>query len=479
MRAQVAERPPALAVGVEVAVDHHRRRARGHASLARPGPQPESRSAEHVEDRQVVVELHARPAARRAARPPRRRRSRARSPAASGMPSARACSVVIPCTAVASTGISRPGSMRPDQLRTATPSTTEHQRVGHGDVVEAVDAGGLEVETRAPRPRPIHPCGRAWQRDVTGPRIPDRGRSSRFRRRGELRSPRMIGSGPDDRPGSVPATLAAVCTLVVSLACDSRASPVRRPPRHSRPPTRVADPAALVHPLDGTGTGPVSPGTVGEFPGADTPFGMIQWSPDTTPERRAVRWRLRLRRLRDQRLQPHPPERHGLPLLSGRPDPAHRWSDRAVPSPEQPCRPSPTRRAATPGRYDVDLDEPGPDRGHARRDHSAPGSPASPSPRHAQANVLFKVADSANPVTAASACTSSATTRSRGRSRAASSVRPGPTTRCTSSRCSTGPSPPPAPGRAQAARRGTRALHRVVVRRLRDVRHRRRSARCS
>jgi hypothetical protein len=34
-------------------------------------------------------------------------------------------------------------------------------------------------------------------------------------------------------------------------------------------------PAALVHPLDGTGTGPVNPGTVGEFPGADLPFGML------------------------------------------------------------------------------------------------------------------------------------------------------------------------------------------------------------
>ena len=45
----------------------------------------------------------------------------------------------------------------------------------------------------------------------------------------------------------------------------------------------VTDPAALVHPLDGTGTGSVSPGTVGEFPGADLPFGMMQWSPDTTP----------------------------------------------------------------------------------------------------------------------------------------------------------------------------------------------------
>lgn len=28
-----------------------------------------------------------------------------------------------------------------------------------------------------------------------------------------------------------------------------------------------ADPAPLVHPLDGTSTGPVAPGTVGEFPG--------------------------------------------------------------------------------------------------------------------------------------------------------------------------------------------------------------------
>ena len=51
----------------------------------------------------------------------------------------------------------------------------------------------------------------------------------------------------------------------------------------ARPAALVADPASMVHPLDGTGTGPVSPGTVGEFPGADLPFGMIQWSPDTTP----------------------------------------------------------------------------------------------------------------------------------------------------------------------------------------------------
>ena len=40
--------------------------------------------------------------------------------------------------------------------------------------------------------------------------------------------------------------------------------------------------------MDGTGTGPVSPGAVGEFPGADLPFGMIQWSPDTVPNAAAA-----------------------------------------------------------------------------------------------------------------------------------------------------------------------------------------------
>ena len=50
-------------------------------------------------------------------------------------------------------------------------------------------------------------------------------------------------------------------------------------------PALVDDPASLVNPFSGTGTGAVTPGSVGEFPGADTPFGMIQWSPDTTPDR--------------------------------------------------------------------------------------------------------------------------------------------------------------------------------------------------
>ncbi len=44
----------------------------------------------------------------------------------------------------------------------------------------------------------------------------------------------------------------------------------------------VADPAALVDPLVGTGSGGAVVGQVDTFPGADIPFGMLQWSPDTT-----------------------------------------------------------------------------------------------------------------------------------------------------------------------------------------------------
>ncbi|MFC1415465.1 lectin [Streptacidiphilus cavernicola] len=44
-------------------------------------------------------------------------------------------------------------------------------------------------------------------------------------------------------------------------------------------PQLVADPAALVNPLIGTS------GAVDTFPGPDMPNGMLQWSPDTTPNR--------------------------------------------------------------------------------------------------------------------------------------------------------------------------------------------------
>ena len=35
----------------------------------------------------------------------------------------------------------------------------------------------------------------------------------------------------------------------------------------------------------GTGVGGASVGNIDTFPGADMPFGMLQWSPDTAPDR--------------------------------------------------------------------------------------------------------------------------------------------------------------------------------------------------
>lgn len=52
-------------------------------------------------------------------------------------------------------------------------------------------------------------------------------------------------------------------------------------PSAAAAPRAVSDPASLVNPLIGTS------GAVDTFPGADAPFGMVQWSPDTTPHRTA------------------------------------------------------------------------------------------------------------------------------------------------------------------------------------------------
>ena len=46
-----------------------------------------------------------------------------------------------------------------------------------------------------------------------------------------------------------------------------------------------SDPASLANPLIGTGNSGATDGQIDTFPGADTPFGMVQWSPDTSPDR--------------------------------------------------------------------------------------------------------------------------------------------------------------------------------------------------
>jgi predicted alpha-1,2-mannosidase len=161
----------------------------------------------------------------------------------------------------------------------------------------------------------------------------------------------------------------------------------------------VADPAALVHPLDGTGTGPVTPGTVGEFPGADLPFGMIQWSPDTSPNA--------VQSGGGYAYTDHAVNGFSLTHLSGTGCPS--FQDVPVlptlgavgPDPETATDAfSHQHEQATPGRYQVSLD-PGPI-SVALAVTTRTGIARISFPAGTQSNLLFKVSGSINPVTAAS-----------------------------------------------------------------------------
>lgn len=70
--------------------------------------------------------------------------------------------------------------------------------------------------------------------------------------------------------------LAGAVTAAVALAPAVQAAELP-----AAAPQTVADPAALVDPFAGTGSGGGVVGQVDTFPGADVPFGMLQWSPDT------------------------------------------------------------------------------------------------------------------------------------------------------------------------------------------------------
>ncbi len=178
--------------------------------------------------------------------------------------------------------------------------------------------------------------------------------------------------------------------------------PTTSPANATEPSGAVADPAALVHPLDGTGTGPVSPGTVGEFPGADTPFGMMQWSPDTSPD--AVQ--------SGGGYDYADSQVNGFSLthLSGTGCPSYQDvpilpTVGAVATAGARTTPQATtasfshqRESATPGRYQVEL---GPTPiGVTLAVTTRTGIASFDFPATTQANVLFKVADSANAATA-------------------------------------------------------------------------------
>ncbi|MEV6837797.1 lectin [Streptomyces sp. NPDC051133] len=72
-------------------------------------------------------------------------------------------------------------------------------------------------------------------------------------------------------PFRLPSVLAAGALLVAAASAPVRAA--------SDAPAPVTDPASRVNPFIGTSH------AADDFPGADTPFGMVQWSPDTTPHR--------------------------------------------------------------------------------------------------------------------------------------------------------------------------------------------------
>jgi predicted alpha-1,2-mannosidase len=74
--------------------------------------------------------------------------------------------------------------------------------------------------------------------------------------------------------------LACLVAMTMGLSACSTA---KEPPNASLgvPKDVVRDPASYVNPFIGTGSGGPIVGEINLFPGADVPFGMIQWSPQT------------------------------------------------------------------------------------------------------------------------------------------------------------------------------------------------------
>jgi predicted alpha-1,2-mannosidase len=194
-------------------------------------------------------------------------------------------------------------------------------------------------------------------------------------------------------------TVALLCVLGALATTAGRGSWVAA--AASRPPSAAgADPAALVHPLDGTATGPVSPGTIGEFPGADVPFGMIQWSPDTSPNT--------VQAGGGYTYDDSAISGFSLTHLSGTGCPSYQDipilpTEGAVTSPATATASfSHQQEHASPGRYQVALGGQSPI-AVSLAVTTRSGISSFDFPAGTASNVLFKVAGSINPVTASSA----------------------------------------------------------------------------
>jgi predicted alpha-1,2-mannosidase len=74
-------------------------------------------------------------------------------------------------------------------------------------------------------------------------------------------------------------------TVTSASIVTSSSSPRPTMSSSTSPPAGSLSPSALVDTFVGTGVGGTSVGSIDTFPGADLPFGMVQWSPDTVPDR--------------------------------------------------------------------------------------------------------------------------------------------------------------------------------------------------
>ncbi len=326
-----------------------------------------------------------------------------------------------------------------------------HESVRHRHVVEAVDSGRLEVEAEhlAGDPRTHdeeHDRGLSQVRgpfevdglpctptdpSAVGP-LPSLSHGPFGLRPcppldlgGGAHVDRKCGRGGDDRE-SVGAGLREPAALLP-----------RRRPGGTRPSARRY----------GNRSGHAGDGR--RVPGADLPFGMIQWSPDTSPNAVQSGGGYAYGDTQDQRLQPHPSQRHGLSLVPGRARAADAWAPSARTPRTRPSRSRTSDEEAAPGRYGVALD-PGPVSVAGSRSPPAPASPASRSPP-GPGRTCSSRSRAASTRSPRPTCGSSGATSSSGRSRADSSAGRERTTPCISWPSSTTPSRRRAPGRARAS----------------------------
>ena len=146
VRAQIDECAPSLAVRIEVAVDHHGVEHGPAPSLFHQAPTRRDPGPEHVEDRQVVVQLHAHernpsPSGREHGVGDKRDRRTERHALGASLHRR---------DAVHRGRVERNVPAGVDEAR---PAAHRHavddrdERIGHGHVAEAVNARRLEVET--------------------------------------------------------------------------------------------------------------------------------------------------------------------------------------------------------------------------------------------------------------------------------------------------------------------------------------------